>query len=211
MNQFKELWRKNNTEKGILGYVEKPGQSIHSEKWDRCVAEVGSDPSVNAYAICTSQLGVESFKSLSGMKKSQLDEVLQELDKMGIGEAGPIPNSLLARQDLETSKSYEIGDKVSVVGTNIEGEITHIQGIERKQYKVGGKYWSEESIQSPKKKGSVEQTGKDLIKIDEEAYEIDSSEERDALVTKLQNTQKRRQRATIIARKSSFKELWKRI
>ncbi len=83
MKSFNEIWK---------GIIQKPGPSVHSEKWDRCVADVkAKNPNANAYAVCTAQLGEESFKSQ------------EEIDKMGLEGAGSIPKSLLARQDLKGS------------------------------------------------------------------------------------------------------------
>ena len=91
--------------KAVDEQIEKPEGSVHSEKWDKCVADVKKDnPEANAYAVCTSQLGEASFKSFDTMNKSQLDIVKSEVEnilKFGIENAGPIPNSKLSRQDLE--------------------------------------------------------------------------------------------------------------
>ena len=99
--------------------VQKPGPSIHSAKWDRCVAEVGKDPSVNAYAVCTAQLGEESFKS--NMTKSELSLAKAELMKaIDITQAGGIPKTLLAEQDLEgETKKTELDE----TGKELDEEI----------------------------------------------------------------------------------------
>jgi hypothetical protein len=85
--------------------VEKPGESIHSEKWDDCIRDVQSKgEKVNAFAVCTAQLGQESFKSQYqhlAYTKSLVKKARTETQKMGIGFAGPVPTSLLADQDLE--------------------------------------------------------------------------------------------------------------
>lgn len=87
------------TTRGIdKSIVEKPA------KFDRCVREVqqrrGAD---NAYAVCNAML---SDKSFSGMEDSKLFGLIDRaLKDMGIVAAGPIPASLLARQDLEGSTS----------------------------------------------------------------------------------------------------------
>jgi hypothetical protein len=91
--------------------VEKPGASVHTAKWDRCVSEVEAKGGANAYAVCTAMLGDESFKSATteDEEKKQINEFMRTL---GIEGAGSVPNSLLARQDLETTeksmKSLEI-------------------------------------------------------------------------------------------------------
>ncbi len=92
MSKFTEQWKST---------VEKPGASTHSEKWDRCVEHVKSNGNgANAYAVCTSMLGEESFKSIMTKEEytSKMDEYMR---KLGISGAGPVPESLLADQDLE--------------------------------------------------------------------------------------------------------------
>jgi len=87
--------------------VQKPGESIHSEEWDACVREVQSkvgNAKANAYAVCTAKLGDTAFKSQVrhlAYVKSEIKKARKEVEKMGIEAAGPIPNSELARQDLE--------------------------------------------------------------------------------------------------------------
>lgn len=90
--------------------VEKPGPSIHTTKWDDCIRDVQTkDSKANAYAVCTAQLGEESFKSehrhkgyiKSLIRKARLEVEEEKREKMGIATAGPVPNSLLAGQDLE--------------------------------------------------------------------------------------------------------------
>lgn len=45
--------------------IYKPGEGTHSAKWDSCVEDVKrNNPSANAYAVCTAQLGEESFRGL---------------------------------------------------------------------------------------------------------------------------------------------------
>lgn len=124
MSKFAELWKNNNVEKNFemmdgvkdivdaMDYgmleekaeeVEKPGNSIHSEKWDACVRDVKTQRvDVDAYAVCTAQLGEASFKSIENMSKAELKIAMGELKKaIDIEDAGPIPYSLLARQDMK--------------------------------------------------------------------------------------------------------------
>ncbi len=93
------------TKKSMFDGFTKPGPSIHSSKWDDCVKNVSvSNPSANAYAVCTAQLGEESFKSEHrdlAYVKSEISKAKKEMNKVGISIAGPVPNSLLAEQDLE--------------------------------------------------------------------------------------------------------------
>lgn len=80
--------------------VEKPGSSVHTSKWDRCVEHVEQNSDgVNAYAVCTAMLGNDSFKSMDDVGFEE--KIKYYMEKLGIAGAGPIPNSLLAEQDLE--------------------------------------------------------------------------------------------------------------
>lgn len=105
MSKFSEVWKNQGT------LLQKPGESTHTPKWDRCVAHVkSSSPGADPYAVCTAMLGDESFKSMedSTLFKT-IDKALEKLGSFGIAGAGPIPHSLLAGQDLEgtTRKSIE--------------------------------------------------------------------------------------------------------
>lgn len=136
--------------------VEKPGPSIHTSKWDECVADVKSkNPGANAYAVCTSQLGDESFKSeFRGLAytKSLIKNAKREMAKdVGVGFAGAVPNSLLARQDLEgtkirTTKSdkasndklYQLKDDAAYAETETEKKsvVTDIKDTQKKRQKA---------------------------------------------------------------------------
>jgi HK97 family phage prohead protease len=49
----------------VSSNILKPGAGTHSEKWDRCVAEVRARDGVDSpEAVCTAQLGEESFRGL---------------------------------------------------------------------------------------------------------------------------------------------------
>lgn len=141
MKNFKDFWKERDLEKGEklemmdgvkdiveamdMGMLEepeftvktseisKPGNSIHSEKWDACVREVKTQRAdVDAYAVCTSQLGESSFKAIDTMTKSELRQAMSELRKaMDIEDAGPTPFSLLARQDLESKTTRKSDDE----------------------------------------------------------------------------------------------------
>src|SRR5579872_661302 len=93
-NKFRKALRNMNI-------VEKPGASSHSAKWDRCVEHVKESGSgKNAYAVCTEMLGDESFKFIKS--EDDFTEKMNEyMRKLGISGAGPVPSSLLARQNLE--------------------------------------------------------------------------------------------------------------
>jgi len=91
------------SEKSQEETVEKPGDATHSTKWDDCVKEAqAKNPKSNVYAICTAQLGEESFKSQYRHLASMRKEIREARKDVGTsGFAGGIPNSLLADQDLE--------------------------------------------------------------------------------------------------------------
>lgn len=101
---------------GHGGLVQKPGNSVHTAKWDRCVEHVrSSSPGADPYAVCTAMLGDESFKAMDDAQfDAVVDKALEELGKdmfgvgqFGIAGAGPIPESKLARQDLEGSSTQK--------------------------------------------------------------------------------------------------------
>ena len=235
--QLRDMETKSETTKGITQEISKPGPSIHSAKWDRCVEEVGKDPDVNAYAVCTAQLGEESFKS--NMTKSELEMAKAELKKaIDITEAGKIPTSLLARQDLKgdketTSKSEDKSYTISI-------EYRHKEDSEwsTKDYEVEARsddeakkmaisMWEKEfnpPSNSPTiseqcyvirsegvniKKGAIEQTGKKLEDAAEKAEEVEGTTEKEDLVRNIKNIQLKRQNAILEARKGgSFKDVW---
>lgn len=161
--------------------VEKPGPSIHTSKWDDCVANVKSkNPGANAYAVCTSQLGDESFKSeyrhLS-YTKSLLKHARKLSKDIGIGLAGPIPHSLLADQDLE--------------GVARESEENNEIGA--------GEVWSKSDAASDS----------ELYEIKDDAAYAETESEKKSVVTDIKDAQKKRQKAAISMREKSFKDFWK--
>ena len=103
--------------------VEKPGRSVHSAKFDRCVAHVKeSGTAENPYAVCTAVLGDEAFKSqnteLSPAEIKLIDREIKkreggvDMDKLRVGNV-----LYLARDvDLVGDKSYPANTKVKVVG-----------------------------------------------------------------------------------------------
>lgn len=120
------------TEKGAVkkdSLLQKPGGSAHTAKWDSCVAHVKeSNPGADPYAVCTAMLGDESFKA---MDESNFNAVIDKaLGQIGISAAGPIPNSKLARQDLEGSTKKSFGsftptaDLVSRIKSNQKAPVT---------------------------------------------------------------------------------------
>lgn len=174
--------------------IEKPGQSIHSAKWDSCVAEVGKDPSINAYAVCTSKLGEESFKS--NMTKSELEMAKNELKKaIDTAYAGPIPNSKLAEQDLE-GETRKVAPDVCYYCAG-RGMIKGKNGKWFDCPKCGGSGVIE--------KGTIEQTGKQL---DEEIKQADNSSD---FVENIKAIQLKRQKAILEERSNeTFKSNWKK-
>ncbi len=198
--------------------VEKPGSAIHTDKWDRCVEQVESQSEgVSAYAVCTAMLGDASFKS---MDDETFDEKIKMyMQKLGIQGAGPVPNSLLAAQDLErTTKSIEkTGDlqnfavwyydesgarKCAVFGnyTDANAYAGIVDAMGYKDIKI--------------MKGTVEETKKDLIEAAESAEDAYGSEKTD-LIGRIKNIQVKRQGAIINQRgpeaEKSFKQKWTEI
>lgn len=235
MSKFNDIYAKLN--KSIL--VEKPGASIHTPKWDRCVAQVESaSEGANAYAVCTAMMGDESFKS---MDENAVGEKMKfYMQKLGIAVAGPVPNSLLARQDLEpTSKKedlwlwnqgdehggQEVSEKSIKKGTDIDNfAVWYYDDSGARKCAVFGTYidanayaklvdalgYQDISIN----KGTVESTQKDLIEAAEDAKDAKETETK-SLISRIKNIQLKRQNATINARgadtKKSFKQKWSEI
>ena len=110
MSKFSDFFKELNIGKDM---VEKPGEGTHSPKWDRCVEEVkNSGKGKNAYAICTAAIG-------SGLSKDMNDDdfagkIKMYMQKLGISEAGPIPNTLLSRQDLERENQTTIAARMEM-------------------------------------------------------------------------------------------------
>lgn len=101
--------------------VEKPGNASHSAKFDRCVEHVESKGGAkNAYAICTMAMGEDALKSMEHNDPNFGKEIETFMRTLGIGEAGPVPNSLLSAQDLEGStrtKNMVMKSKVAKDGS----------------------------------------------------------------------------------------------
>lgn len=100
MSKFEQFYKSIRTVS-----VEK---AAHSAKWDSCIAQVQNGRSdADPYAVCTAMLGTEAFKSMDN--NSFKDKIKFYMQKLGIAGAGPVPNSLMASQDLEptTEKSIQ--------------------------------------------------------------------------------------------------------
>ena len=208
----------------ITQEISKPGPSIHSEKWDRCVADLKGKPGVNAYAVCTAQLGESSFKSIEEMSKAELDMAKSELEKaIGIAAAGPVPNSLLAEQDLEgetrkASLTAEVQERIYFEALALlrnGASVAVIAQFLSKKY--GGSFYEVQQIvqacqynNKSMNKGAVEQTGKKLQILTDEAENIEDSSEKSDLVERIKNTQIKRQEA-ILEERGSFKSMWSKI
>lgn len=97
LKDFAGMWRK-------FSKTESEGARM-----EKCVSYVSDKAGVvKAYGVCTAILADDTYKSMD--ESAFLKEVDLFLQKLGIAGAGPIPNSLLARQDLEpnsTSKAEE--------------------------------------------------------------------------------------------------------
>lgn len=150
--------------------VEKPGPSIHSAKWDRCVADLKDKKGVNAYAVCTAQLGEESFKS--EMTKSEVELAKKELKKaIDTMAAGGVPKSLLAEQDLEGETKKAMTDQViDYKGFKIEIYINKQTG--EKGYLAAGQHFY--SLQDAKREiDSFVEERKKYTKSEDKAYVIE--------------------------------------
>jgi len=119
MSKFQDLWKKTAGRVAAVdtdGYEETDpmAKEAHTAKWDRCVEHVkSSSPGADPFAVCTAMLGDESLKAMDEARFNGLiDKALEEMAKdnfgvgsFGISGAGPIPRSLLAGQDLESSST----------------------------------------------------------------------------------------------------------
>jgi HK97 family phage prohead protease len=93
--------------------VNKPGEGTHSAKWDRCVEDVKrNNPSANAYAVCTAQLGEESFRGLERGPWTEKDSkgVKELIEKINAPKVeGENPN--LDKNSKEESKCQKTTSK----------------------------------------------------------------------------------------------------
>ncbi len=157
----------NETSKGMFPQLQisKPGPSIHTAEWDRCVEDIKrKNPDANAYAVCTAQLGEASFKS-QYRHLSYIKSFIEKARKAVVTSfAGPVPNSGLADQDLE-------------------GE---------------------------KKKSDAADDAK-LYELKDQARRVDNEREKDDVADKIEEVQRKRQKAALKERGviKSFKEAWK--
>lgn len=103
----------------LKAYKKATGQTAEKQSdasFDRCVLEVQGKGGVeDAYAVCTAAMKSESLKSMSHDDPRFSKEVEQFMRTLGISGAGPLPQSLMARQDLErgrtTKKTMEFAKK----------------------------------------------------------------------------------------------------
>lgn len=208
MSKFTNYWKQN---------IEKPGASTHSQKWDRCIEEVKAKGNgANAYAVCTSMLGQESFKSSQSPEEFQasMDEYMR---KLGISGAGPVPNSLLAEQDLEGKVHKSEGTfavwyydslgarKCAVFPTMLDAQ-AYCGLINKLGYK---------GIEILMKDRFTD-AGKRLSDAVDEADMVTTAPEIEDLATRIKNIQIKRQKASISermkegdAKNKSFKDAWK--
>lgn len=203
--------------------VEKPGaSSIHTPKWDRCVKEVEANGSGNAYAICTSMMGESSFKSMN--EDDFAEKVRTYLHKLGIADAGPVPNSLLSRQDLEPEtrkgmvaymrKSVEksVPDTYAVWYYDREGAQKCATYNNLQEAEAFARVIEDIGFKNIKilTKGQVETTGKQLERAAAKAEDAETDEKK-SIVENIKAIQIRRQKATIEARKSHppFSSFWR--
>ena len=182
--------------------VEKTGPSIHSAKWDECVADVkAKDSGKNAYAICTAKLNEESFKSQFKDLAYAKSEIKKARKAVGIGFAGDVPESLLAEQDLETTK-HQTKEVITYrrfkieVCEDLEGETLYFAGGEYYATLVRAKQAVDKFIENDMKKSvtSVENKIKNAV---EDIEEADSTEEKSEAAEEVKDLQEKRQKAEI--------------
>lgn len=218
-------------------YASATGQDVqkaeatHSAKFDRCVEHVKGKGVDNAYAVCMAQLGDEAFKSENDGGSDYEKEIDLFIRKLGISGAGPVPHSLLARQDLEgsTTKSFKgfykslnkAADKWWVVRYS-DAVNPNMPVSQRFPTKAEAVNWmdgltsqgifsvliEEEVVSTSAEKGVLETTGKQLNNVVQAAKGADTEQEKQSLAERIKNIQVKRQKATIAARKS-FKDVWR--
>lgn len=151
-------------------------------------------------------------KSADGM--SDEERIKYYMQKLGIAGAGPVPNSLLAMQDLETSKfikgtdqnSFAVWyyDKFGSQKCAVFGSIIDAEAYANLVTTMG---FNDVKIM----KGQVENTGQQLKEAAEDAEDAETSEKK-TLVQNIKAIQVRRQKATLAARvketTKSFKQAW---
>lgn len=211
--------------------IQKPGVSIHTPKWDECVAQVKAKGGADPYAVCTAQLGEESFKSeYRGLAytKSVVKNAKRYL-KMNVAGAGPVPNSLLAGQDLEPEKDkMDKGqlDAEVVLFEDPNFKICHYladdsfvvtdkrKGDEYKLYSANDAVERLKVLQEPLLKSVA--TNDALVDLKEKAEDADTSAEKNDIVSTIKAVQLRRQKATLAMRakeegkmSKSFADFWK--
>ncbi len=146
--------------------IQKPGASIHSAKWDRCVEHVKeSSPGADPYAVCTAALGEGSFKSQ--FSDAGLFQVADQLAKSGKFDksvdtsfAGKVPNSKLSRQDLE-------GEETTTKHIRHEGDKWNLYSI--KTGKLLGSHKTKEGAERQEaaiEANKTQKTFKDFLKAD---------------------------------------------
>lgn len=174
----------------------------------------------------------KTYKKMNLIEKSEdlsLGERIKSyLHKLGISGAGPIPNSLLSKQDLEpnvnitrldrewfvnATKSQDIGNfavwyydpegerKCAVFGnmTDAEAYASIVDSLGYKNVSI--------------MKGQVEETDTKLKEAEKEAQEAESKKEVKSITERIKNIQLKRQKAVLNIRgvNKSFKQKWSEI
>lgn len=86
--------------------VEKKDPLIAKTRMEKCIEYVTAKGGKEAGKVCAAMLSEDAYKNMGdGEFDKEVDEFMRTL---GISGAGPVPNSLLARQDLE-AKEWELG------------------------------------------------------------------------------------------------------
>lgn len=182
-------------EKVVKATVEK------GAKFERCVAHVkDSNPGANAYAVCNAVMSEKSFE------KYDADQMCDIIDKalagMGIVAGGPIPHSLLARQDLEpTTKSLLEKGRVSI-------HVTYVDELGNKQVRCFGTSSDYDQF--------LRNEGRGVKILAEDIKEKSMEDSHGEYETEI-NTHKslieriRRNQKVSVAKGSTFKDLWSKI
>ena len=142
------------------------------------------------------------------------DRVVGSKKAMGTGFAGAIPNSVLARQDLEgknksSSKradSLKVGD--SVAGEGIVERVTVDNNTVKVTYDNGRSFNLDADDDVYLDKSIADDSS--LYQLKDDARDSDTKEEKEELSDKIKETQVKRQKATLKDRgvTKSFKQVW---
>lgn len=145
---------------------------------------------------------LDQYETAGGTKKAQSTK-----KTFGTANAGPIPNSKLADQDLEGETRKSVAECPSCGFPIVM--ITRFDGQDFVSYK--NQIARNHCVCS---KNSFEQTGKQLQTVAEKAEEVETTKQKTQLIGKIKEIQLKRQKAVITEREEttskSFRDLWKK-